>query len=72
MWRGNIIYITQNGKNGSSIEIFDVTCGETKELVSLGPHTELDVGFTVSPDSRWILYTEVDVKSDIMLVENLR
>jgi serine/threonine protein kinase/sugar lactone lactonase YvrE len=29
-------------------------------------------GITVSPDDRWLLYTEVDFRADLMLVENFR
>jgi hypothetical protein len=29
-------------------------------------------GITVSPDSGWLLYTEVDFSADLMLVENFR
>ncbi len=70
LWKQNIVYFNQEGKKGPTIELFDLTTGETKEMVSLGSDTELASGFTVSPDGRWILYTQVDVKSDIMLVEN--
>jgi serine/threonine protein kinase len=44
---------------------------QTKELGSLGPRTERR-HLTVSPDGRWILYAEADVKSDIMPVESFR
>jgi Tol biopolymer transport system component/predicted Ser/Thr protein kinase len=72
LWRQNIVYIIQEGKKGPSIEMFDLTTGETTDLASLGPHTQTSVGLTVSPDGQWILYTQVDVESDIMLVENFR
>jgi Tol biopolymer transport system component len=78
LWNGHIFYITRGGAEGPSIEMFDLTTRKTTRLVSLGANARISQawpiwdGLTVSPDGRWILYTQLDVTSDIMLVENFR
>ncbi len=78
LWKGHIFYITRGGAEGPSIEMFDLTTRKTTRLVSLGANARISQalpiwdGLTVSPDGRWVLYTQLDVTSDIMLVENFR
>ena len=60
---------------GSSflIRFFDFATGRATTIHSLPPGVFVNVGLTVSPDSRSILYTQVDQsQSDLMLVENFR
>ena len=71
-WRGNIVYISQNGEGGPSIEMLDLTTRETTKLHSLPEGTVTGNGLTVSPDGQWILYAQFDVSADLMLVENFR
>ena len=55
--------------------MFGLATRETTELVSLTTHNPGwgDVGgITVSPDGRWVLYTDTEITSDLMLVENFR
>lgn len=71
-WRGNIIYISENGRAKPSIEMLDSATGKTKELHSLKEGIRTLMGLTVSPDGRWILYTQSNINSDLKLVENFR
>jgi Tol biopolymer transport system component len=76
LWKENIVYISApDGGKGPSIEMFNLSTRETTELVSLTKHDpgwgDLG-GITVSPDGRWILYTDTEITSDLMLVENFR
>jgi hypothetical protein len=62
---------TQSTAKGSSIQLFSFATGTIKPIANLerssGP------GLTVSPDGRWMLYTQIDqAGSDLMLVENFR
>jgi hypothetical protein len=57
--------------------MLDLKSGTTTELFSPGDrrgHTIPDLwqGLTVSPDGRWILYSEVSSWSDLVLIENFR
>ncbi len=53
-----------------SIQFFDLASGKTTRIITIG---RPEWGLTVSPDERWILYTQVDQEgSDLMLVENFR
>lgn len=56
---------------GRTLQFFDFATGTAKDLAKLGSPT--DMGFSVSPDGRSLLYTQHDQGgSDLMLVENFR
>ena len=66
-----IYYIEPETKNGAAIEFFSFATRRITEVASLGKVSVSWVGFAVSPDGQWALYTLVDQEgSDIMLVEN--
>ena len=53
------------------LQYFDFSTGETKTILTLQKRPSL--GLSVSPDNRWLLFTQVDQGgSDLMLVENFR
>ena len=55
------------------IRFFDFATGRATTIHSLPPGVGVSFGLTVSPDGRFILYTQVDQsQSDLMLVENFR
>jgi Tol biopolymer transport system component len=54
-----------------SIELLDFDTGEIN-LVAVLEGQPTRMGFSVSPDRRWILYQVNETESDIMLVENFR
>ena len=55
------------------IRFFDFATGRATTIHSLPPGVRASFGLTVSPDGRFILYTQVDQsQSDLMLVENFR
>jgi hypothetical protein len=70
LWNGNIVYINQKAENGPAIEMLNLATLERIELVSLGPQALTSAGLTISPDGRWILFAQLDVGGDLMLVEN--
>jgi len=53
-----------------SVRYFDLASKQTRQIFEADKN--LDYGLSVSPDGRWILYTQEDVNSDIMLVDNFR
>ena len=53
-----------------SIRYFDLASKQTRQIFEADKN--LDYGLSVSPDGRWILYTQEDVNSDIMLVDHFR
>jgi Tol biopolymer transport system component len=62
---------TQSASKGSSIQFFSFATGKIKPIATI--ERSAGSGLTVSPDGRWILYTQVDQQgSDLMLVENFR
>jgi Tol biopolymer transport system component len=71
-WGRNLIYVNRDDENDHSIELLDLDTRKETRLASVG--TVAPVGFSVSPDGRWILFTrtESEEKSDIILVENFR
>jgi Tol biopolymer transport system component len=72
-WNGKILYVDRRAETGTAIELFDPGTGETREVASLGEWPLLFLGLSVSPDGKWILYTQGDDPgSDIMLVEGFR
>jgi serine/threonine protein kinase len=62
---------TQSGSKGSSIQFFSFATGKIKPIATI--ERSAGFGLAVSPNGRWILYTQVDQQgSDLMLVENFR
>jgi len=53
-----------------SVRYFDLASKQTRQIFEADKN--LYSGLSVSPDGRWILYTQEDVNSDIMLVDNFR
>ncbi|HSE37763.1 MAG TPA: protein kinase, partial [Blastocatellia bacterium] len=71
-----IYFLTAEKLAHPAIEFFDFTTGGVTEVAALSkpfrPWTNPE-GLSVSPDGRWILYTQEDrADMDIMLVENFR
>jgi Tol biopolymer transport system component len=71
-----IYFLTAEQLARPAIEFFSFTTGRATEVAALAkpfrpyPNPE---GLSVSPDGRWILYTQEDrADMDIMLVENFR
>ena len=61
----------REGSVGSSIRFFDFETGKIREIAMT--ERQVSVGLSVSPDERWVLYSQVDQQgSDLMLVENFR
>ncbi|MSO21757.1 MAG: DUF5050 domain-containing protein [Acidobacteria bacterium] len=57
--------------SNASIQFYNFASGKTQLIAKL--EKPAHVGLTVSPDRRWILYTQNDESgSDLMLVENFR
>ena len=53
-----------------SVRYFDLASKQTRQIFEADKN--LYSGLSVSPDGRWILYTQEDVNSDIMLVDHFR
>jgi Tol biopolymer transport system component/DNA-binding winged helix-turn-helix (wHTH) protein len=53
---------------GSSIEFLDFATNHTKRIASFGK--VLTNGLALSPDGRWILYTQAELGSELRLVDN--
>jgi len=60
----------------AQLKLLDLSSGKTSRFgtVDLGPPARnTGLGFDVSPDGQWVLYTRVDgLGSDLMVVENFR
>ena len=67
-----VYYIPRTDPDGSdSIRFLDFKTGKTTPVVRIEKRAHY--GLSVSPDRRWILYSQVDQwESDLMLVENFR
>ena len=68
-----IYFMNLEAKPQPNIEFFSFATGGVKEIATIGKERG-NPGLAVSPDGRWILYTQVEstLSSDIMLVENFR
>ena len=56
---------------GFYLQFFSIATGKIKTIAAL--EKTVGCGLAVSPDGRWILYTQEDqIGSDLMLVENFR
>ncbi len=75
------VYVTDQGiyfvpapnpaRIASSIQFLRLATGKIEVVAPLDK--DLYYGITVSPDGRWLLYSQVDqVTCDLMLVENFR
>lgn len=53
-----------------SVRYFDLASKQTRQIFEADKN--FDSGLSVSPDGRWILYTQEDANSDIMLVDHFR
>jgi len=64
------------GSTGPALKFYNFATGKATLLREFSKGTRVDVGdtaLTVSPDGRWILYTQYDQSgSNLMLVENYR
>jgi Tol biopolymer transport system component/serine/threonine protein kinase len=71
-----IYFLTAEDLSHPSIEFFSFTTGRVTEVGRLTKPFQYwtnPVGLSLSPDGRWILYTQTDRQdNDIMLVENFR
>lgn len=65
-----IYFIDWEATTGANIEFFSFATQQTKQVADLGKERVSVEGFAVSPDRRWLLYTQMEDSSDIMLVEN--
>jgi Tol biopolymer transport system component/predicted Ser/Thr protein kinase len=55
------------------IELYSFATGRLARVAELAKGKDYSLGLSVSPDDKWILYTQLDrVDSDLMLVENFR
>jgi hypothetical protein len=72
--RDGIYVVTATDASRPLVEFFSFVTGKTRELASLEkPIMTTTPGLAVSPDERWLLYTQVDQSgSDLMLLENFR
>lgn len=58
-------------KSGDSIQFLNTTTRNIRRIATI--EKPADFGLTVSPDRRWILYTQADqAGSDLMLVKDFR
>jgi Tol biopolymer transport system component len=71
-----ICFFDLSGSTGISLKFYDFATGNVTLLREFSKDTTVntaDTAITVSPDGRWILYTQVDQSgSNLMLVENFR
>jgi Tol biopolymer transport system component len=66
-----VYFVNATEPSSPAIEFFDFATSQVRSIATLEKPTVF--GLAVSPDGRWILYTQIDRRdSDIMLVENFR
>ncbi|MHC4539584.1 MAG: serine/threonine protein kinase [Planctomycetota bacterium] len=66
-----VYFVRATEPSRPAIEFFDFATSRVRSIATLEKQTIF--GLAVSPDGRWILYTQIDRRdSDIMLVENFR
>jgi hypothetical protein len=76
-WRlcGEAICFLDDNVSPAQLSILDLVTVSNKRVgtVDVGPAARAAMGFSISPDRHWAIYTRVDsMDSDIMLVENFR
>jgi Tol biopolymer transport system component/DNA-binding winged helix-turn-helix (wHTH) protein len=68
-----IYFVTTETDSVPAIRFFDFETNKVKHVVTLLDCPGLEIGFAISPDQKWFVYSQVDERqSDIMLVENFR
>jgi eukaryotic-like serine/threonine-protein kinase len=66
-----IYFVNTRTTPRQAIEFFNFATGQATRIVTL--EKQAGGGLTISPDGRWLLYTQVEPGgSDIMLIENFR
>ena len=71
LWEDSIVFLDEQTEGGPTIEVFDVATGQTRVLAGLGPEARPSKGLSVSPDGRWVAFSQRDIHlSDLKLVEN--
>src|SRR4029434_380435 len=69
-----IFFATAVNSSRPLVEFFNLTTGKTRKITELEKPIATGIrGLAVSPDGRWLLYTQIDQSGrDLMLVENFR
>ncbi len=71
-----ICFFDLRGSTGPALKFYNFATGKVTLLREFSKDTRVEAGrtaLTVSPDGRWILYTQIDQSaSNLMLVENFR
>jgi Tol biopolymer transport system component len=69
-----IYFVNAESKQHPVIEFFSFATRRVRQIAVMEKEaSKWNPGFAISPDGRWILYTQVDQSdSNIMLVENFR
>jgi hypothetical protein len=74
MWclaKDGLYLFNPNARTDFNVEFFSFTTQRLTQVARLAGVNEFFSGLTVSPDGRWLLYTQRDpLSADIMLVEN--
>ncbi len=76
-WRvveDGIYYLNKNSEPGPALEFFEFATRQSQRIAVLtGNYSVYHGGLTVSPDRRWIVYSQTSrTSNEIMLVENFR
>jgi len=70
LWLQSLIYVVRNPRGGTAIERFDLESGQVEKLTDLDAASRIG-RMSISPDGRWILFTQNDGRpGDLLLVEN--
>jgi Tol biopolymer transport system component len=71
---GGIYFVNTELRSHPTINFFSFATGRVRQIAAMEKEAAITVsGLAISPDGRWMLYTQVDRdESNIMLVENFR